>query len=179
MFFFLSSELWRLPFIGSGLQTSGWLTSWTLWWRFWWTWSTWSASTVLSWTGRIGRDSSIAVTDVRRRAWTLKWCAIWRHELFTCSGKVCNSYSYGVRAVIKCLPAWFRFVQCLRRYRDTKRAFPHLVNAGKYSTSFFVVAFAALYSTHRGKPVYQEPNSGPSQSRSLIDRNYIYSRVPI
>ncbi|RVE61409.1 hypothetical protein OJAV_G00170390 [Oryzias javanicus] len=65
------------------------------------------------------------------------------------SGKVCNSYSYGVRAVIKILPAWFRFVQCLRRYRDTKRAFPHLVNAGKYSTSFFVVAFAALYSTHR------------------------------
>ncbi|XP_061790015.1 xenotropic and polytropic retrovirus receptor 1 homolog [Nerophis lumbriciformis] len=62
---------------------------------------------------------------------------------------VCNSYSYGVRAVIHCLPAWFRFIQCLRRYRDTKRAFPHLVNAGKYSTSFFVVTFAALYSTHK------------------------------
>uniref|UniRef100_A0A6Q2X7Y0 Xenotropic and polytropic retrovirus receptor 1a n=1 Tax=Esox lucius TaxID=8010 RepID=A0A6Q2X7Y0_ESOLU len=58
-------------------------------------------------------------------------------------------YSYGVRAIIQCLPAWFRFVQCLRRYRDTKRAFPHLVNAGKYSTTFFVVTFAALYSTHR------------------------------
>uniref|UniRef100_A0A8C3AC44 Xenotropic and polytropic retrovirus receptor 1 n=1 Tax=Cyclopterus lumpus TaxID=8103 RepID=A0A8C3AC44_CYCLU len=64
---------------------------------------------------------------------------------------VCNSYSYGVRAVIQCLPAWFRFVQCLRRYRDTKRAFPHLVNAGKYSTSFFVVTFAALYSTHKAE----------------------------
>lgn len=63
---------------------------------------------------------------------------------------VCNSYSYGVRAVIQCLPAWFRFIQCLRRYRDTKRAFPHLVNAGKYSTSFFVVTFAALYKTHKG-----------------------------
>ncbi|KAK2843983.1 hypothetical protein Q5P01_010642 [Channa striata] len=62
---------------------------------------------------------------------------------------VCNSYSYGVRAVIQCLPAWFRFIQCLRRYRDTKRAFPHLVNAGKYSTSFFVVTFAALYKTHK------------------------------
>uniref|UniRef100_A0A3P9DJE6 Xenotropic and polytropic retrovirus receptor 1 n=1 Tax=Maylandia zebra TaxID=106582 RepID=A0A3P9DJE6_9CICH len=62
---------------------------------------------------------------------------------------VCNSYSYGVRAVIKCLPAWFRFVQCLRRYRDTKRAFPHLVNAGKYSTTFFAVTFSALYSTHK------------------------------
>ncbi|MCI4380484.1 hypothetical protein PGIGA_G00240570 [Pangasianodon gigas] len=63
--------------------------------------------------------------------------------------KKCNNYSYGLRAIIQCLPAWFRFVQCLRRYRDTKRAFPHLVNAGKYSTTFFVVAFSALYSTHK------------------------------
>ncbi|XP_013874028.1 xenotropic and polytropic retrovirus receptor 1 homolog [Austrofundulus limnaeus] len=65
------------------------------------------------------------------------------------SNSMCHTYSYGIRAVIKCLPAWFRFAQCLRRYRDTKRAFPHLVNAGKYSTSFFVVTFSALYSTHR------------------------------
>ncbi|KAM9844894.1 xenotropic and polytropic retrovirus receptor 1 homolog isoform 2-T2 [Aulostomus maculatus] len=73
--------------------------------------------------------------------------------LISSNGKeVCNSYSYGVRAVIQCLPAWFRFVQCLRRYRDTKRAFPHLVNAGKYSTSFFVVTFSALYSTHKAEP---------------------------
>uniref|UniRef100_A0AAQ4S5B3 Xenotropic and polytropic retrovirus receptor 1a n=1 Tax=Gasterosteus aculeatus aculeatus TaxID=481459 RepID=A0AAQ4S5B3_GASAC len=76
-----------------------------------------------------------------------------KHDgLVSSEGKdVCNSYSYGVRAVIQCLPAWFRFVQCLRRYRDTKRAFPHLVNAGKYSTSFFVVTFAALYSTHKAE----------------------------
>ncbi|XP_041848062.1 xenotropic and polytropic retrovirus receptor 1 homolog [Melanotaenia boesemani] len=72
-----------------------------------------------------------------------------RNGLISHGNDVCNSYSYGVRAVIKCLPAWFRFVQCLRRYRDTKRAFPHLVNAGKYSTSFFVVTFSALYSTHK------------------------------
>lgn len=64
---------------------------------------------------------------------------------------VCHSYSYGLRAIIQCLPAWFRFIQCLRRYRDSKRAFPHLVNAGKYSTTFFVVTFAALYATHRGR----------------------------
>ncbi|XP_034743292.1 xenotropic and polytropic retrovirus receptor 1 homolog [Etheostoma cragini] len=76
-----------------------------------------------------------------------------KHDgLLSSEGKdVCNSYSYGVRAVIQCLPAWFRFVQCLRRYRDSKRAFPHLVNAGKYSTSFFVVTFAALYSTHKAE----------------------------
>uniref|UniRef100_A0A8C3ACR6 Xenotropic and polytropic retrovirus receptor 1 n=1 Tax=Cyclopterus lumpus TaxID=8103 RepID=A0A8C3ACR6_CYCLU len=74
-----------------------------------------------------------------------------KHDGLISSKDVCNSYSYGVRAVIQCLPAWFRFVQCLRRYRDTKRAFPHLVNAGKYSTSFFVVTFAALYSTHKAE----------------------------
>ena len=38
----------------------------------------------------------------------------------------------------------FRFAQCLRRYRDTKEAFPHLANAGKYSTTFFVVLFSTL-----------------------------------
>ncbi|KYO24267.1 xenotropic and polytropic retrovirus receptor 1 [Alligator mississippiensis] len=65
--------------------------------------------------------------------------------------KICNSYSYGVRAVVQCIPAWLRFIQCLRRYRDTKRAFPHLVNAGKYSTTFFMVTFAALYSTHKAQ----------------------------
>ncbi|XP_041063815.1 xenotropic and polytropic retrovirus receptor 1 homolog [Carcharodon carcharias] len=69
--------------------------------------------------------------------------------LSTPGDHVCHSYSYGVRAIIQCLPAWVRFTQCLRRYRDTKRAFPHLVNAGKYSTTFFVVTFAALYSTHK------------------------------
>nr|XP_046176853.1 xenotropic and polytropic retrovirus receptor 1 homolog [Oncorhynchus gorbuscha] len=77
----------------------------------------------------------------------------WKQQdgLLRDSGGVCHSYSYGVRAVIQCLPAWFRFVQCLRRYRDSKRAFPHLVNAGKYSTTFFVVTFAALYSTHKAE----------------------------
>lgn len=30
------------------------------------------------------------------------------------------------------LPGIWRFLQCLRRYRDTKNVFPHLVNGGKY-----------------------------------------------
>lgn len=75
------------------------------------------------------------------------WCVF----VFKPGGGICHSYSYGVRAVIQCLPAWFRFVQCLRRYRDTRRARPHLLNAGKYSTTFFVVIFSALYKTHEGK----------------------------
>ncbi|XP_044532856.1 xenotropic and polytropic retrovirus receptor 1 isoform X1 [Gracilinanus agilis] len=64
---------------------------------------------------------------------------------------ICYSYIYGVRAIVQCIPAWLRFIQCLRRYRDTKRPFPHLANAGKYSTTFFMVTFAALYSTHKDR----------------------------
>ncbi|CAG5125059.1 unnamed protein product [Candidula unifasciata] len=68
--------------------------------------------------------------------------------LGTNSGNVCNQHKFGVRAIVACLPAWFRFAQCLRRYRDTKLIFPHIVNAGKYSTTFFVVLFSTLYKVH-------------------------------
>ena len=59
-------------------------------------------------------------------------------------GDVCLGQGSYLRPILACLPAWFRFAQCLRRYRDTKDAFPHLVNAGKYSTTFFVVLFSSL-----------------------------------
>ena len=49
-----------------------------------------------------------------------------------------------MRVIIGLLPAWFRFAQCLRRYRDTREVFPHLVNAGKYSTGFFVAVFSSI-----------------------------------
>ncbi|CAF1137228.1 unnamed protein product [Rotaria sordida] len=45
-----------------------------------------------------------------------------------------------LQSFLMIIPAWFRFAQCLRRYRDTKQKFPHLVNAGKYASDFFVVA---------------------------------------
>ncbi|CAG9856643.1 unnamed protein product [Phyllotreta striolata] len=49
-----------------------------------------------------------------------------------------------LRAIVACLPPWFRFAQCLRRYRDTREKFPHIANAVKYGTSFFVVIFSFL-----------------------------------
>ena len=63
---------------------------------------------------------------------------------------VCDDYTRVIRPVIGCLPAWWRFAQCLRRYRDTKEAFPHLVNAGKYATSFLVMLFSTLNMTYSG-----------------------------
>ena len=66
----------------------------------------------------------------------------------------CVSTSNWIRPIISCLPAWFRFAQCLRRYRDTKEAFPHLVNAGKYSTTFFVVIFSTLNAVYYDSESY-------------------------
>ncbi|XP_060664104.1 solute carrier family 53 member 1 isoform X2 [Drosophila nasuta] len=50
--------------------------------------------------------------------------------------------------ISRCLPAWFRFAQCLRRFSDSgSKSLSYLLNAGKYSTTFFVVFF----STMRGR----------------------------
>jgi hypothetical protein len=50
----------------------------------------------------------------------------------------------GIRSIVSILPALVRFLQCLRRYRDTRSWHPHLVNAGKYATTFLVVATHSL-----------------------------------
>lgn len=63
----------------------------------------------------------------------------------------CMSGSLIVRPVVNCLPAWFRFAQCIRRYRDSKEAFPHLANAGKYSTTFLVVISNTMCAYRAGK----------------------------
>ncbi|KAH8415428.1 hypothetical protein KR222_011598 [Zaprionus bogoriensis] len=47
--------------------------------------------------------------------------------------------------ISRCLPAWFRFAQCLRRFRDSgSKSVTYLMNAGKYSTTFFVVFFSTM-----------------------------------
>jgi len=53
-------------------------------------------------------------------------------------------HSY-LRILLACYPALIRFLQCLRRYYDSQKTFPHLWNAGKYSTTFFKIIFQALW----------------------------------
>ncbi|XP_060535438.1 solute carrier family 53 member 1-like [Cylas formicarius] len=71
----------------------------------------------------------------------------------------CMENNFVVRPIVNCIPAWIRFAQCLRRYYDTREAFPHLVNAGKYSTTFFVVALGTLKSYY--KPHYESSLDNP------------------
>lgn len=60
--------------------------------------------------------------------------------------KKCTSSGNGIRPIVSLLPACWRFLQCLRCYYDT-RNIKHLVNAGKYFTTFPVILFATFYST--------------------------------
>eukprot|EP00732_Lithocolla_globosa_P002339 Lithocolla_globosa_v1_NODE_1513_length_2520_cov_11.413793.p1 type:complete len:554 gc:universal NODE_1513_length_2520_cov_11.413793:1903-242(-) len=52
--------------------------------------------------------------------------------------------------VLAMLPSYWRLMQCLRRYRDQyvhdkeKKLFPHMVNAGKYTSSLLVTFLSAL-----------------------------------
>lgn len=43
------------------------------------------------------------------------------------------------------LPPIWRFLQCLRRYYDTRNVFPHLVNGGKYIMSIMTAVTLSIY----------------------------------
>ncbi|XP_022670027.1 xenotropic and polytropic retrovirus receptor 1-like isoform X3 [Varroa destructor] len=77
-------------------------------------------------------------------------------DAYKCMNRTANII---LRPVLSCLPAWFRFAQCLRRYRDTREAFPHLVNAGKYSTTFFTITFSTLFNLYKSQ--YESLSSNP------------------
>ena len=44
----------------------------------------------------------------------------------------CHRSKYIGIPIIIMLPYWWRFLQCLRKYKETGRRFPHVVNAVKY-----------------------------------------------
>ena len=74
------------------------------------------------------------------------WCYFisdsWSGEVDTV---ICTSSSNGIRPIISFLPAMWRLFQCLRCYYDTYNV-KHLINAGKYVTTFPVIIFAAVYA---------------------------------
>ncbi|KAJ5562932.1 hypothetical protein N7461_001693 [Penicillium sp. DV-2018c] len=58
----------------------------------------------------------------------------------------CNSSHSRLLGFFQTLPSIWRSFQCIRRYLDTKNAFPHLLNLGKY---IFGVLFYATLSMYR------------------------------
>lgn len=57
----------------------------------------------------------------------------------------CNSSHSRLLGFFSCLPGIWRLLQCLRRYRDTKNAFPHLANAGKYACTVLYYVSLSLW----------------------------------
>lgn len=53
------------------------------------------------------------------------------------------------RTVVNCIPAWVRFAQCLRRYRDSRETL-HLINAGKYASSIAVIVSQTFMVSFEG-----------------------------
>ncbi|OTB05188.1 hypothetical protein M426DRAFT_319995 [Hypoxylon sp. CI-4A] len=73
-------------------------------------------------------------------------------ELFPClyanhwdNPAQCNSSNSRLMGFFSALPAIWRLLQCLRRYRDTKNWFPHLANGGKYLTTIMASVTLSLY----------------------------------
>ncbi|KAL7790893.1 EXS domain-containing protein [Trichoderma ceciliae] len=61
----------------------------------------------------------------------------------------CNSTSSRLLGFFTTLPSIWRFLQCIRRYRDTRNFFPHLVNCGKYTASILSYLCLSLYRIHQ------------------------------
>ncbi|KAL7945592.1 EXS family domain-containing protein [Trichoderma barbatum] len=57
----------------------------------------------------------------------------------------CNSTSSRLLGFLTTLPAIWRFLQCIRRYKDTRNIFPHLVNCGKYAATILSYLCLSLY----------------------------------
>ncbi|XP_065363374.1 solute carrier family 53 member 1-like [Calliphora vicina] len=70
----------------------------------------------------------------------------------------CMERDYVGNAVVRCLPSWFRFAQCLRRYCDTGQVHPFLVNAGKYAATFPMVIFLTLAAKYKDNYEYTFQN---------------------
>jgi len=57
----------------------------------------------------------------------------------------CSSSSSRLLGFFTTLPGIFRFCQCIRRYYDTRNAFPHLANCAKYGCTILFYMSLSLY----------------------------------
>jgi hypothetical protein len=63
----------------------------------------------------------------------------WTHPV------MCNSAHSRLFGFLTTVPALWRTFQCLRRYNDTRNAFPHLANGAKYIFTILHYLSLSLY----------------------------------
>lgn len=98
-------------------------------------------------------------------------------ELFFClyvnswnNPSQCNSNHSRLLGFFSTLPPIWRLLQCIRRYRDTRNVFPHLVNGGKYTMT--IVSYVAL-SLYR----IQESHSNLALFITFSTMNSVYTSI--
>ncbi|KAI8071825.1 EXS family-domain-containing protein [Thamnidium elegans] len=82
--------------------------------------------------------------------------SFWTFSYFTCAydwhwfdlDKNCPVKIFWFTPFLACLPPWWRFLQCIRRYKDSKEKV-HLVNALKYTTSMASTLATGYRRIHR------------------------------
>ncbi|CAF4430398.1 unnamed protein product, partial [Adineta steineri] len=74
-----------------------------------------------------------------------------------------------LQAFLLALPSVLRFIQCIRRYYDTKLKYPHLVNAGKYAAG---ISVAITNSLRRGSIALNN-----DYSNNLISNPFVYTWI--
>ncbi|XP_046401365.1 xenotropic and polytropic retrovirus receptor 1 homolog [Ischnura elegans] len=84
--------------------------------------------------------------------WHFFFCFYIHIDSWSAAGDTTNCVEHALisRSVAASIPPAIRFLQCLRLYRDTKLKFPHIANAGKYSTMLVVFTFLALFRIKEG-----------------------------
>ena len=65
---------------------------------------------------------------------------------------MCDSGHSHVLGFFSTLPAIWRLFQCLRRFFDTRHAFPHLSNAGKYFATLLAYMMLSLWRIYGDNP---------------------------
>ncbi len=78
----------------------------------------------------------------------------------TPKGAFCTGWSrFLLQAFLVSLPSTLQFIQCVRRYYDSKLKFPHLANAGKYGTSILLaIANTVRRATNLNDPEHPKKN---------------------
>lgn len=75
--------------------------------------------------------------------------------------------------ILLALPMWWRMAQCMRRYYNTHLVKPHLLNASKYGSYFFVVVALAVFYTAKGEE--EATTKIPRESSKLF---LYFSQIP-
>lgn len=66
-----------------------------------------------------------------------------------------------ITPIIASLPPWWRLLQCIRRYKDSRESV-HLINGGKYLTSIWATALTGARRIH--SKFHSEKNSQDSKT---------------